>query len=48
MRYPFLVRLFLLFPVMIIMGIFWGIIGVFSVRSLGKVLVETGNNLLKP
>lgn len=47
-RYPFIVRLFILAPVIIIMGVVWALIGIGSAEGLGKVLKQTGENLLKP
>lgn len=46
-KYNFLQRLFLLIPSMCIAFILWVIIALVSDRSLGKVLKETGENLLK-
>lgn len=47
-RYTFVVRLFLVVPVIIIMGFVWAFIGLCSIKSLGEVLKKTGENLLKP
>lgn len=46
-KYPFIARLLLVFPCMILMGVVWALIGLFSIEALGKVLKETGTNLLK-
>ena len=47
-KYPFIIRLLILFPILIIMGVVWALIGLASTESLGKVLKQTGENLLKP
>lgn len=44
--YPFIVRLFILAPMIIIMSVVWALIGICSAKSLGEVLRNTGNNLL--
>jgi len=46
-KYSFLVRLFIGLPILFITFIFWCIIFLCSDRDLGKVLKETGDNLLK-
>jgi hypothetical protein len=45
-KYNLLRRIFLVVPIVLIMGVVWALIGLFSTRSLGKVLKETGENLL--
>ncbi len=45
-KYNLLTRIFLVTPIVLIMGVVWALIGLFSTRSLGKVLKETGENLL--
>lgn len=45
-KYNLITRIFLVAPIIIIMGFVWGLIGLFSTRSLGKVLKQTGENLL--
>jgi hypothetical protein len=45
-KYNLLRRIFLVAPIVLIMGFVWALIGLFSTRSLGKVLKETGENLL--
>jgi hypothetical protein len=47
-KYPFVIRLLVLVPLIIVMGIVWALIGLASAESLGKVLKKTGENLLKP
>ena len=47
-KYPFIIRLLLLFPLIVIMGVVWALIGLASAESLGKVLKQTGENLLRP
>ncbi len=37
----------MVFPSILYMGIFWAIIGLISTERLGRVLKETGENLLK-
>lgn len=44
--YPFILRLLILAPVIIIMGFVWAFIGIVSQKSLGRVLKQTGENLL--
>lgn len=46
-KYPFILRLLVVAPAVIVMGFVWAIIGIFSVESLGKVLKKTGENFLK-
>ena len=45
-KYNLLTRILLVAPVLIIMGFVWALIGLFSTKSLGKVLKKTGENLL--
>jgi hypothetical protein len=45
-KYNLLTRILLVAPVLIIMGFVWALIGLFSTKSLGKVLKQTGENLL--
>lgn len=45
-KYNLLTRIVLVVPSIIIMGFVWAFIGLFSIESLGKVLKETGENLL--
>jgi len=45
-KFPFLARLLFLFPLLIIWSVVWACIGIFSQESLGRVLKETGENLL--
>ena len=45
-KYNLITRIFVLTPIIIIMGFVWALIGLFSTRNLGKVLKETGENLL--
>ena len=47
MKYPFILRLFVLFPLIILTSVVWAFIGLFSTDSLGKVLKQTGENLLQ-
>lgn len=39
-------RLLVVFPVMLLMGVVWAFIGLFSTISLGTVLKKTGENFL--
>lgn len=45
-NYPFLVRLIILAPAIIIMSVVWALIGIFSSKRLAKILIVTGHNLL--
>jgi hypothetical protein len=45
-KYNLLTRIVLVVPAVIVAGFIWAFIGLFSVERLGKVLKQTGENLL--
>jgi len=47
-KYNLFIRVFIGVPILCIAFIFWVFILLFSSKKLGKVLKETGENLLKP
>lgn len=45
-KIPFFLRLILVFPIVTVMGVIWGLIGLFSTRALGLVLKKTGERFI--
>ena len=45
-KYNLPTRILLVAPALIIMGFVWAVIGLFSTKILGKVLKQTGENLI--
>lgn len=46
-KYSFPYRLLILFPLVLLASVVWAIIGLIDEKALGKVLKQTGENLLK-
>lgn len=46
-KYNFALRLLILAPLVLLISPIWVLISIFSARRLGRILKETGENLLK-
>ena len=45
-KYNFFVRAFIVAPLILVMGVVWALIALFSIKGLGTVLKQTGENFL--